>query len=159
MYFLEKKQFKPSVILLSVIFLPIIITIIIAICLTFKKELLLALFTIVLIYSVLIIVFWKISQCKNKYLLLENDRIKVIYPNINNGENRLELSLKQIVKIDYYKITSFKGWFILFSFVVPKCVFITYKKDNNEYTDFIGYMDFDDVKKFANNNDIKLIIH
>lgn len=65
MYFLEKKQFKPSVILLSVIFLPIIITIIIAICLTFKKELLLALFTIVLIYSVLIIVFWKISQCKN----------------------------------------------------------------------------------------------
>lgn len=53
----------------------------------------------------------------------------------------------------------FKPSVILLSVIFLPIIIITYKKDNNEYTDFIGYMDFDDVKKFANNNDIKLIIH
>ena len=48
---------------------------------------------------------------------------------------------------------------MLYSYVFPKCVYITYKIGEEEQTKFIGYMDLKDIKQIANDKNIKLIVY
>lgn len=159
MYYLDQKQFKPALILFSVFFIPTILSLIVALSFLFEVELLIILFAIVALYLMLILVLWRISVRKTHCLSICEDSITINYPNVNDGKGILKLSITQIKKIDYYKITSLSGWMMLFNYVYPKSVFITYSTSGTEKTDFVGYMDLHDLQKIANSNQIELIIH
>lgn len=159
MYYLEEKQFKPAIIMFSILFIPIIVAVTIAISFSYQIELLVILFVVILVYLTLTFIIWRISARKTYYLQVNKETINICYPNINNENCKLELLYKEIKKIDYYKITSLAGWMMLFNYAFPKCVFITYVKNGKEKTDFIGYLDLYDIKQIANNNQIQLVVH
>lgn len=158
MCYLEQKQFIPAMILLGIPFIPCIISLIIANIILFKVELLIVLLIILMIYLTIVFILWKLSRRKNHYLLLKEDEVEIVFHDFSNGKEKLNLSVNQIIKIEYYRITSIKGWLMLFSYIFPKCLYITYKINEVENTKFIGYMDLKDIKKIATDKKIKLII-
>ena len=66
------------------------------------------------------------------------------------------IKFSEIDYIIYYRITSITGWFALFNYILPKSAIVVYKK--NIQDELLGYMDFKDIKKISNENEIKLIV-
>lgn len=159
MYYLDEKEFQPLLILVSIVLLPCIIATIVIMCVDYDPIALYVFIALILVYVIAVVSIWFLSKRKNNYLSIMDNGMHIEYPNINRCTNKLDISFDQIVKIKYYKITSLVGWLMLYSFVLPKCVYIIYNKDDMEITDFIGYMDLKDIKDIANKNGLELEIH
>ncbi len=158
MYYLEQKQFKPSMILLGIPFIPCIIGLIIANIMLLKIELLIMLFIILGIYLVIVIILWKLSKRKNHYLLIKDNVMELKFCDFIYGKTKLQLQFDEIIKFEYYRINSIRGWLMLFSYIFPKCVYLTYNVNGEEQTKFIGYLDIKDVKEISKitNSDLKI---
>lgn len=66
-----------------------------------------------------------------------------------NGKTKIELQFDEIIQFEYYRMNSIRGWLMLFSYIAPKCVFLTYNVKGNKQTKFIGYLDIKDVKEIS----------
>ena len=150
MYYLEQKQLTPALTLLSFLFIPCIIGLTLLNIISFKLGLLILLLIISGIYLTLIFVFLKLCKKQNHYLLIEKDRVEIAFLDFTDGENKIELKFDQILKLEYYRINSIRGWLMLFSYILPKCVYITFILEDKVQKKFIGYMDIDDVEKISN---------
>lgn len=159
MYYLDQKVFKPAIILLSIPFIPSIIALIIASSMFFKAEVLIILCSILIVYFSIVIILFIVSRKKKHYLHVQDDKVKIMFNDVFTGETKLELYYSDIIRMTYYRINSIKGWLMLFSYIFPNCVYITYSTNGEEQTKFIGYMDFRDVKAITKSKDIELIIH
>jgi len=159
MYYLEQKQFKPAMILFGIPFIPCIIGLIIANVLSFKIELMIMLLIIVGIYFIIAIILWKLSKRKNHYILLKENLIELEFCDFISGQVKLELQFDEIIKFEYYRINSIRGWLMLFSYLFPKCVFLTYCINGKEETKFIGYLDIKDIKEISKNTNSELKIY
>lgn len=159
MYYLEQKQFKPGMILLGIPFIPCIIGLVIVNIKLFKIELLIMLLTVSVIYLTIILVLWKISKKREKYLLLKDNKIELGIYDPAIGKTKLEIEYNQIIKFEYYRINSIRGWLMLFSYVFPKCVYLTYNEKGVEQTKFIGYLDIQDIKEISQKTNSELIIY
>ena len=158
MYNLSEKQFKPTIIFLSIIFYPLLLGVLAVLISSFDIMILIIFLMLLLVYVVLIIFYKKISNNKNHNLIIYDCKMVINYPNINNVKHILEISYDSIIKLEYYKITSLVSWFQLLNGIVPKCVFITYIKNGEEVCELMGHMELNDIKKIANDKNIKLII-
>lgn len=158
MYYLEQKQFKPAMILLGIPFIPCIIGLIIVTIMSFEIELLIMLLIILGIYLIMIIILLKLSKRKKYYLFIEDNVMRLEFCDSINGENKLELQFDEIIQFEYYRMNSIRGWLMLFSYIAPKCVFLTYNVNGNKQTKFIGYLDIKDVKEISKitNSDLKI---
>ena len=158
MYYLEQKQFKPAMILFGIPFIPCIIGLIIVNIMSFKIELLIMLLIILGIYLTLVIILWKLSIRKKQYLFIEDKVMKLEFYDSINGKTKLELQFDEIIQFEYYRINSIRGWLMLFSYIFPKCVYLTYNVNGDEQTRFIGYLDIKDVKEISKitNSDLKI---
>lgn len=159
MYYLEQKQFKPAMILFGIPFMPCIIGLTIANIMTFKVELLIMLLIILTIYLTIAIILWKLFKRKNHYLLVKDNEIELKFDDFVKGRIKLELPFDQITKFEYYRIDSIKGWLMLYSYIFPKCVYVTYNIGGEEQTKFIGYLDIKDIKEIAKKTNIELKIY
>lgn len=159
MYYLEQKQFKPAMILLSIPFVPCISGLIIANILLLKIELLIMLSIIIGIYLIIVIILWKLSKRKKHYLLLKDHMIELEFYDSTSGKVKLEVQFDEIVRFEYYRINSIKGWLMLFSYIFPKCVYLTYNANGVEQTKFIGYLDIKDIKEISKNTNSELKIY
>ena len=158
MYNLSEKQFKPAVFFLSIIFFPLLLGVLAVLICNFDMIILIIFLMLLLVYITLIIFYKKISNNKNHNLIIYDCKMVINYPNINNMKHILEISYDSIIKLEYYKITSLVSWFQLLNGIVPKCVFITYIKNGKEVCELMGHMELNDIKKIANDKNIKLII-
>ena len=61
--------------------------------------------------------------------------------------------------IYYYRMTSIKSWLATLHFVSPKSVYIKYKKEKNINDELLGFMDYCEVVKLANDKKIKLKVY
>lgn len=159
MYYLEQKQFKPAMILFGIPFIPCIVGLIIANIILFKIELFILLLVIIFIYVIAVMSFWKLSRRQNHYICVKESNIELEFCDFVNGETKLELQFNQITKFEYYKITSIRSWLMLFSYVFPKCVYITYILNGEEQTKFIGYLDAKDIREISNKINTELKIY
>lgn len=159
MYYLERKKFKPAMILFGTSFIPCIIGLIIANIILFKVELLVMLLLVIFIYLIIVFNLWKLSKRKNYYLQVKEDVIELDFYDSIDGKIKLELQFKQIIKFEYYRINSIKGWLMLFAYIFPKCVYMTYNINGDEQTKFIGYLDIKDIKEISKNTNIELKIY
>lgn len=159
MYYLEQKQFKPAMILFSIPFIPCIIGLVIANIFLFKIELLVILSIIIGVYLIIDIILWKLSKNKKHYLLLKDQEIELKFCDSINGEVKLEVQFEEIVRFEYYRINSFKGWLMLFTYTFPKCVFLTYNVNGEEQTKLIGYLDIEDIKEISKKTNSELKIY
>lgn len=158
MYYLEQKQFKPAMILLGIPFIPCIIGLIIANIMLYKIELLIWLLILLGIYITMVIILWKFSKRKNHYLLIKDDVVELEFFDSFDSRIKLELKFDQITKFEYYRTNSIRGWLMLHSYVLPKCVYITYNLSGEEQTKFIGYLDIKDIKEISNKTNTELKI-
>ena len=158
MYYLEQKQFKPAMILFVIPFIPCIIGLIIANILLFKIELLIMLSIIIGVYLIIVIISWKLSKRKTHYLLIKDNIIELEFHDFINGKTKLELQFKEMLQFKYYRINSIRGWLMLYCYVFPKCVYLTYNVNGEEQTKFIGYLDIKDIKEISKitNTDLKI---
>ena len=158
MIFLSKKQLIPSLILLNVILLPCILPLPIFFLIYQEMRFLLVAGLFLSLYVVGLIVILKASSSKNEYLIIEHDRLDLHYSDESTGI--WHLYYNEIIRIDYYKATSIKGWFCLYGGCVPKCVFITIENLYGfEESTFIGYLDLNEVKQIASLANTELVIH
>ena len=159
MIYLNSAEFKPFVILISVAILPVIISLLILNLFAFRISLLVILMMIVVGFVVAILVVYNNSKTKKYYLKVHKTHLELKYPNIGNGRNELKVEYENIIRLEYYKITSFRAWLMLYNYVLPKCVYITYTENGNVINELIGYMNYDDVKKISENNVIELKVY
>ena len=68
MYYLEKKQLQPQLILLSAVFLPFVIITLIAYFITFDKIAIIILSSILVVYTIIVFVLFFLSMKKSNYL-------------------------------------------------------------------------------------------
>ena len=159
MYYLEQKLFKPAMILFGIPFIPCIIGLAIANILLFKIKLLVILSIIIGVYLIIVIILWKLSKRKNHYLLLKDHEIELEFYDSINGKVKLEVQFEEIVRFEYYRINSIKGWLMLFSYIFPKCVYLTYNANGEKQKKFIGYLDIGDIKEIAKKTNSELKIY
>ena len=160
MIYLNKKQLIPALLLINIIFIPLIVTLLTFGLTKSRYEPLIVLAILVLIWLFSIFFVIHVSKSKTYYLIIKDWGLEIYCNNkyCNNGLWILPYNL--IKQFDYYRMNSLKGWFILYTYLLPKCVFITiYDKYDKEESVFIGYMDLEQIKSIAEKGRIKLILH
>ena len=162
MIYLNKKQFLPATILISIVFLPIILALIFISIYHHTFQPLLITGILLFIYLFLIFCFFKIAQSKKKYLIFNDNGLEICcgskYCDKNTGI--WKISYSEIEKIEYYKMFSLKGWFSLWTGLFPRCVFLTIRDCfGKEDSIFIGYLNLDQVTMLSQIGGIDLLIH
>lgn len=162
MIYLNKKQFLPAMILISIMFVPIMLMLT-CLCLfynVFQPFLIIGILLVT--YLLLIFCFFKISKSTKNYLIINNDGLDICCGNKYCDKNTgvWKVPYNEIARIDYYRISSLKGWVSLWTGLLPKCVFITIQnRGGKENSVFIGYLDLDQVKLIANTGNIEIFVH
>lgn len=157
MIFLNIGLFKPSCILTSVVILPITIASWVLVFANFKIGLFVVSLLMLLCYFA--IVFWLYKYSKTeKYYLFEEDNVLIInYPKVD-GKCYSQINVCSILKMEYYKISSAKSWCMLYNYVSPQCVYITYVVDGKEVCQHIGYPEFNKISKLCTDIGVPLLV-
>lgn len=159
MIYLNTGFFKPFCIFISIVCLPISIACLVLTIVDFRLEMLIVTLIFWLIYFLILWGAHKLSISKKYFLCTdENGCITIHYPNVLQGLHYLRLNKNEIVKMEYYKISSFRAWGMLYSCTCPQCVFITYVYNGVEEQSFIGYPNFNEIQKLCNSSNIELIV-
>ena len=157
--YLNKAYFKPALILWSILFLPAIIACIIIIIVDKSYEVLIAIAICALLYSMFIIFSYLYSKSKKNFLQIENDKIEIVYPNINKGKHTLSLNFKDIKYFDLYTVKSLTTWISLFNGLLPGFVCLTYEYEGEIFQDCIGYMACKEMKILALRLGVESFVH
>jgi len=143
--YLNSGLLKPAIVLTSVVMLPISILCWLLLFDGFRMSVFIVSLLLTAAYFLIVFGIFKSSKTKKYWLCIENNFIHVNYPFYNNQCDKIDVS--KIVKVEYYKISSFKAWCMLYSCVCPQCVYITYINDGKEICRHIGYPEFNEIKK------------
>ena len=150
MIYLNIGFFKSSFILFSFISLPLAIACFVLTFIDFRWELLIVSLVIFLGYCAIVLGLYKKSRNQKYYLCVrEGDIVEINYTNIQSTSEPLKLNRENIVKFEYYKITSVKAWCMLYNYVCPQCVYITYLNDGEELCRHIGYPKYEDIQQLC----------
>ena len=138
MYYLRPREFLGLAIIYSIVFVPIIIGLIISCIISFALDLLIILLVSFAIYLLIMFICWKVTRNKDYYLLVKENGLEMVIEELGSNE-KLELKYNQIIKIEYYKITSITNWiFEFFQIFCIRCAYITYIANAEEVTRLIG---------------------
>jgi hypothetical protein len=92
-------------------------------------------------------------------MLFSPDCLKIKYPNISKTSDEIILEYQNIQQIDFYGIASIKSWVMLFDYICPNSVFVTYR-DSSEITRvFAGYLTPVQIKNLINESNLKIVLH
>lgn len=159
MYDLDRKQFKPAMIIWFFPWVPCIAGLALYNAMHFCMEVTIMLSIILIAYVAVVISLWKLSTKGIHYILLKQNVVELKFHDFMDGETKLNLQFDQIVKFEYYRISSIKGWLMLFSFTLPKCVYITYNAEDKVQKKLIGYLDLKDIKEISSCVGVELRIY
>ncbi len=160
MYYLEKEAFKPLMIFLGIVFIPLLILNIITIIIDQSLVLVISLPCLCLAYGLSIFGSYKLCNSKKQFMKMEDDIIEIVYSGVNQGKNTLTINLSQVMYFHYYKMNSFESWFLAALGTPPNSFFITYIHDDGcEITEQIGYMKYSDVIDIGKKYNIQIVMH
>ena len=155
MIYLNAGFFKPFVILLTIAFLPLLVTATILVVLNFEMGLLIVAIVFFMVYIAIIIGVYIHTKSHKFYLTISGiSNMSINYPNVKSET----ISCNEIIKIEYYKILSVKAWCMLYSYVMPQCAYITYKCDGEERCELIGYPKYREIKNLCDNIGINFVV-
>ena len=159
MIYLNSGFFKPMFIILSISLLPLTVACWWLTLASFEIERFIVSLIMLLSYIAVIILTYRYSKSKKNYISKETDNVLFIYSlDFFHNTKFLKLDICNIVKIEYYKISSIRGWCMLFNYLFPQCVFITYLSDGKEVCQHIGYPNFKEISKFCNDLKINFVV-
>ena len=161
MIYLNKKQIVPAILLINFVFMPLIIPLLVFLILYKEMRVMLITGILLLFYVLLTFIFCKIAYSKKNYLIIKKDCLEICCGNkfCDKDTGIWIVPFDRILQIDYYKINSLKGWFILWSYLLPQCVFLTVYDKGQKQSVFIGYMDLAQVRNIVAQKNLKLICH
>lgn len=159
MIYLNSAQFRPLAIIISLTMLPLVFSIGVLTIIDFRIEILLIFLIFLVSYLIVIFMIYKNSLSNKYYLNANNEYIEIKYPNVGGMSGELVVDYDNIIKIEYYKISSIKSWLMLFNYVCPDCAYITYKHNNKEICEHIGYAKYKDLRALCNEKGINLIVY
>ena len=154
---LREGFFKPMLILLSIIFLPTSCASWILTLSNFRIAPLIVSLVFSLSFFATVFGVYKYSKSDKEQLYSEEGVLVIIYPNVTTSP-RTEIEVNNIVKIEYYKISSFRAWCMLYNYVCPCSAFITYLLDGKEVCKHIGYPRYDKIKTLCSDIGVKFVI-
>ena len=149
--------FKPFVIILSIIILPGALGCYVMAFLDFRAELVVISAVLCIIYIASVFLTYRLSRKKEYYLSFADGALEICYPNIDKS-GVLRLEADEVVKIEYYKLSSLKAWCMLHNCICPQCVFITYIKNGIQLCKHIGYARCESIEGLCRDADIALFV-
>ncbi len=157
MIYLNKAFFKPMLILLSVLFLPAIIDYLFLLIGGFSIEMLVIFVLLLSIYILPLCIVFNLSRSKSHYLKVDGNFLEINYP-IRGAESPTVIEIKNIVKVEYYKILSIRSWCLLFHCIGPQSTFITYLSDGKEIRNLIGYPDLNELRQVFKDINLNVVM-
>ena len=158
MVYLNAGFFKPMVILIGVIFLPINIACNLLYCFDHRTELLIVSTVLFLLFVATVIGVHKHSKSKRYFLSVNDNSVTIKYPNVCSDMQELVLNCTQIIKIEYYRLSSIRGWCLLVNYVLPQCVYMTYMQEGKECRKLIGYADYHQMRDVCHMMNITFVL-
>lgn len=159
MIYTNKAQFKPIIILLSVLFVPSISALIVCCFLIPSIPIYCILFSFLIIYCLSIFAIKKESNSHRNFIKIGENSLIIKFDNFSADDNENEIMFNDIIQIDYYKINSVISWIGLLSMQCPKIAFLKYTCDNKVIQKPIGYFEKVDIERMCFTHSIKLIVH
>lgn len=153
MIYLNTGFFRPMLWIVSILFLPIVVVGLVLAILKLNTSGIVACSVILLFCFISLFCIYKHSKTKKYYLLSEDDFLAINYPNAPCRINKSE-----IIKVEYYKISSIRSWLLLFSYICPQSAFITYKDNGREVCKLIGYPDFEKIRDLCDTHGLDFVI-
>ena len=154
----HKRLFFPVFCLVSAIFIPLFVLSLLAIILVESSVGYICITTLFLVYiGIVISIKFGISKNKDCFTVTQD---AICFNHYHKGEStRTLIPFSQIIQVDYYRMGSIISWFLcLHSFVLPRCVFVTYTETTGEEkTVLLGYI----LKKDAESlfHDWNFVLH
>jgi hypothetical protein len=158
------KGLKTLRILLSVLSLPAAI-----VCIVFgalegiKEVLLLGILLAVLFVAML----WAVSLAirspyrqKNEFLKAEGDLLTVSFSgnSMPGSVRQMTLPKSDVLFLEYHKPFFKSVLEMIHSFLLPGCLFITFRYEGKDYTALVGYPDYKELVAFCKQEHLKLLI-
>lgn len=158
MIYLNKGSFVPKVILISIIFAPITIACTLSFLGDFQLPIFMFFLTSLVFYCVGILLAYINSKSK-KYAIQEAEgKVIINYPNLYRGSQELVINHDSIVKMEYYRLFSIRSWCMMYNYVLPQCLYLTYICDGKCICNHIGYPDYREICNLCRTLDIELTI-
>lgn len=157
MYYLSEGAFQPLCIMINT---PMTIFVILYLF-SSSSFILKLIFTLSLLFFTLgmDIITYAICNSKRYYMLFCPDCLKIKYPNISKTSDEIILEYQNIKQIDFYGMTSIKAWAMLFNYICPNSVFVTYCDFNETREVFIGYLKPVHIRELKSERNLKVVIH
>lgn len=155
---LNKGIFKPLAVLFSIIVLPATIACIVLFI--FEPRISISIVSIIgiMIYVLMLLVAYKCSRSSKYYIKIKENDVCIKYPNLSKNSECLTLNAHEIVRIEYYRLTSIKAWCMLVNYVGPQCAYMTYFCDGKEVNKHIGYPEYQEISNFCKTHDIGFVV-
>lgn len=100
---------------------------------------------------------WKYSKSKKNYMYAEENKLYINYPNLTT-ESLFQISINQIIRIEYYKFNSIRAWSLICNNIGPRSAFITYFEGEDEVCKLIGYPKIDEIKDLCSKHKITIVL-
>ena len=156
-YLFHKRLFLPVFCLISAIFIPLIALSLFGAFLGQTSAGYICLITISLIY-IGVVMSIRLGLSKKEDCFTVNEDSVCCYHYCKGELTKRIIPFSQIIEVDYYSLGSIISWFLcLHSYVLPRCVFVTYIGTAGEETAMLGYILKKDAEKLFCN--LNLVIH
>lgn len=152
--YLSDCAFKPLFLLISLLMLPSIGICLILMMVDFRVELIFPFLFFLIAYSTLIILIFHLSNNKKYFVNITGEQVTIRVP---NHKDNIELSCDNIICMSYYKLSSVRSWFLLYNYVTPQAVYLTYMLKGSEKSILLGFSNWDDLCNFCNMTNIRLV--
>ena len=156
MIYLNTGFFKPMFIILTVLILPITVSCLVLYILDGNVYSLIVSIFFFMLYIIMVCGVYKHSKTQKYFITIKDNFVIVNYPSFNNIDQAI--AIDNIIQIEYYKLSSIKGWFMIFNCIAPQCIFMTYLIDNEKKCQHIGYVNLDTIKKLCADLGVDLLI-
>lgn len=148
-FFLNSGLFKPLVIILNIPLLPLVVVSFIVAANNNSIKWFIISSIMFFCYSLIMFVTYRYSKSKRYFIKIYNDKVKICSPNMSGNEQNITIEHRDIIKLEYFGLLSFNAWLMLFNYVCPQCVFITFLKDGEEHSKHIGYLNRKDFLQIS----------
>lgn len=152
---LSKGVVKPSVLFCNLCLLPFYALICVG-CVMSEYLTAFLLFLSIILINCLVACFTSRNAKFRKYWLSEKEKtITIQYPNVLHDLDPITLNTDQIVKVEYYRLWSPRGWLaMLHNYLLPQCVFITFVHNGREECKLIGHPDRKEIYQLCQKHSI-----
>lgn len=153
MFYLNSGFFKPMSIITTLIFGPLAVMLSIAAISDFQVKWFVGFLIMIGFYFAVLGGLHRYSNSKRNFIRVEPDQVTIQY----NGMC-MQLQCVDIVKIEYYRISSILAWLMLENFVAPQCVYVTFINNGANICKHIGYLNYNDVRDLESQLRIELVM-